>query len=43
MFGCAHSVWHSDGCVFKVVVGAVEVVVGVEVGFIVDDVADAAG
>ncbi len=40
---CTHSVWHGDGCVFKVVIGAVEVIVGVEVRFIVDDVANAAG
>ena len=43
VFGGARSVWHSDGCVFIIVIGAVEVVVGVEVRFIVDDVANAAG
>src|SRR5215467_577691 len=43
VFGGPHPVWHSDGCVFKVVVGAVKVIIGVEIGFIVDDVANAAG
>ncbi len=42
MFCSAHSVWYSDGCVVIVVVGTVKVIIGVEIGFIVDDVADAA-
>ena len=43
MFCCAHPVWHGDGRVFKIVIRAIEIVVRIEVGFIVDDVANAAG
>ena len=43
VFGRAFPVWDSDGCVLVVIVSAIEVIIGVEIGFVVDDVANAAG
>src|SRR6516162_2690737 len=43
VFCRAHPVWHGHRGIIKVVICAVEVIIGVEIGFIVDDVANSAG